>query len=248
MCAACRMGALRLHCCPILILDEADQLLGDVYSTDMRHIVEHCGKRLAPTSSKQEFNGSSSSQGQVPIPAKRQTVLVSATLWDGVLSRFNTWCPEPLFLTAGGSPTWAPDEDGEEGSADSPTSAAKAWGWGAKGWEGPASVVQQGPKTQGMAGGAEGSGLVPTLPPNLEHMYMLVNPQHKADAVRRAMYALNVGLGLGFMNWQQRLKDVAAKVAAKKIEVGCGSAHMSCKQSRHLGGLHTGTQNLPSST
>jgi hypothetical protein len=29
------MGVLRLHRCPLLVLDEADQLLGDVYA---RHI------------------------------------------------------------------------------------------------------------------------------------------------------------------------------------------------------------------
>jgi hypothetical protein len=230
------MGALRLHRCPILIMDEADQLLGDVYAADMAHIVEHCGKKLgqlpaaakgskdkssssSTSTSSSDSSDSSGDKGSLLLPVKRQTVLVSATLWDGVLGRFARWCPNPQFLTMGNAPTWS-NEDGEADGADGKGSeGSKTWGWGAKGWEGPASVVQQGPKTQGMAGGAEGSGLVPTMPPNLEHRYMVVNPQHKADAMRRAMYALEVGMGLGFMNWQQRLKDVAGKVAAKKIEV-----------------------------
>lgn len=235
-----RMAALRLHRCPILILDEADQLLGDVYAADMAHITEHCGKKLAAASSKGSngksskgsssksdgsSNGKSSSSEDLLLPSARQTVLVSATLWAGVLRRFSEWCPEPLFLTMGNSPTWSL----EAGEAEGPASKedAKTWGWGAKGWEGPASVVQQGPKTQGAVGGVEGSGLVPTLPPNLEHRYLVVNPQHKADAMRRAMYAMGVGMGLGFMNWQQRLKDVAGKVAAKKIEVR--AAGLTCQ-------------------
>lgn len=223
----CRLGSLRLHRCPVLILDEADQLLGDIYTADMRHITEHCGKRLKPdpssSSSVDNDRSSSGTQGQQTlVPTQMQTILVSATLWDGVLSRFNSWCPGPTFITTGGAPTWVEDiADSAQGLvSDTGSTNPKTWGWGVKGWEGPASVVQQGPKTQGTVGGAEGSGLVPTLPPNLEHMFLVVNPQHKADAVRRAMYALNVGMGLGFMNWQQRLKDVAAKVAAKKIEVG----------------------------
>jgi hypothetical protein len=242
------MGALRLHRCPILIMDEADQLLGDVYAADMAHIVEHCGKKLgqqqqqqqqpsaaskggqgkgskaaaAAAGAAEDTAGSSSSgdEGSLLLPVKRQTVLVSATLWDGVLGRFAKWCPNPQFLTMGSAPTWSNDDADVDQANGRDSEGSKTWGWGAKGWEGPASVVLQGPKTQGMAGGAEGAGLVPTLPPNLEHRYMVVNPQHKADAMRRAMYALGVGMGLGFMNWQQRLKDVAGKVAAKKIEVG----------------------------
>jgi hypothetical protein len=231
----------------MLIMDEADQLLGDVYAADMAHIVEHCGKKLgqhkapaaaqrgkAPaaaaaagdvvesssnSSTSSSSNGSSGDEGRLLLPVKRQTVLVSATLWAGVLGRFAKWCFEPQFLTMGNAPTWSNDDSDADVANGKGSEGSKTWGWGAKGWEGPASVVQQGPKTQGMAGGAEGSGLVPTMPPNLEHRYMVVNPQHKADAMRRAMYALDVSMGLGFMNWQQRLKDVAGKVAAKKIEV-----------------------------
>jgi hypothetical protein len=213
----------------------------------MAHIVEHCGKKLgqhkapaaaqrgkAPaaaaaagdvieSSSSSSSSSSSGDEGSLLLPVKRQTVLVSATLWAGVLGRFAKWCPEPQFLTMGNAPTWSNDDSDADAANGKGSEGSKTWGWGAKGWEGPASVVQQGPKTHGMAGGAEGSGLVPTMPPNLEHRYMVVNPQHKADAIRRAMYALEVSMGLGFMNWQQRLKDVAGKVAAKKIEVGAAA-------------------------
>ena len=43
--------------CPIMVLDEADQLLAPNFSEDMNHINLHCGKAV-----------------------ERQTVLVSATL------------------------------------------------------------------------------------------------------------------------------------------------------------------------
>jgi hypothetical protein len=130
----------------------------------------------------------------------------------------------------GTAPTWSDDFTSQGlSSADEP---AKTWGWGAKGWEGPASVVQAGPKTQGSVGGPEGQGLVPTLPPQLEHMYIVVNPDRKSDVLRRAVYALDLTMGLAFMNWQQRLKDMAARVAAKKIEV---RKKRSCDQRNGVG-------------
>lgn len=232
------MGVLRLHRTPLLVLDEADQLLGDVYARHINTLMQHCGKRLGGAaanggSSSSSSNGDSSSssgseehqqqqqQDELLQPTRRQTVLVSATLWSGGLARFEPWCPSPEFVTMGASPTWSDEftSGAASGQGLSDGEAAKTWGWGAKGWEGPASVVQAGPKTQGSVGGPEGQGLVPTLPPQLEHMYIVVNPDRKSDVLRRALHALNINMGLGFMNWQQRLKDMAAKVAAKKIEV-----------------------------
>jgi hypothetical protein len=42
-----RGGALQLHRCPLLIMDEADQLLGAAFSEDMTHVAMHAGKRVA---------------------------------------------------------------------------------------------------------------------------------------------------------------------------------------------------------
>lgn len=214
------MGVLRLHRCPLLVLDEADQLLGDVYARHINTLIQHCGKRLGSSSSSKDRPQQQQPEQQADAvlqPTQRQTVLVSATLWSGGLARFEPWCPQPQFVTMGASPTWSDDfTDQGSGAAEEPS---KTWGWGAKGWEGPASVVAAGPKTQGSVGGPEGQGLVPTLPPQLEHMYVVVNPDRKSDVLRRAVHALQLNMALGFMNWQQRLKDMAAKVAAKKIEV-----------------------------
>jgi superfamily II DNA/RNA helicase len=140
------MGALRLHRCPILIMDEADQLLGDVYAADMAHIVEHCGKKLgqhkAPAAAQRgkapaaaaaagdvvESSSSSSSsgdEGSLLLPVKRQTVLVSATLWAGVLGRFAKWCPEPQFLTMGNAPTWSNDDSDADAANDKGSEGSK---------------------------------------------------------------------------------------------------------------------------
>jgi hypothetical protein len=62
-------------------------------------------------------------------------------------------------------------------------------------------------------------------------MYIVANPDRKSDVLRRAVHALDINMGLGFMNWQQRLKDMAAKVAAKKIEVSVCKSRSYCVRS-----------------
>lgn len=54
-----------------------------------------------------------------------------------------------------------------------------AWGWGARGWDGPASPLAA--RTHGTAGGVEGEGLVPTMPPQLQHYYVVTEPRHKVS-------------------------------------------------------------------
>jgi len=196
LCEMVRSAALQLHRCPVLILDEADQLLAPNFSEDLTHIVSHAGKRAA---------------------AGRQTVLVSATLSSTVLTKFLKWCPAPAFVTAGGvAPHLEPLTDAE--SAAAADGAAPAWGWGVRGWDGPASDV--GPRIQGSAGGAEGDeGLVPTLPPGLRHIYIMSDPRHRVDTLRRCVHALGAERALVFMNWQQRLRDAQHKLEARHMPV-----------------------------
>ncbi len=63
-------------------------------------------------------------------------------------------------------------KEGEEGGP--------AWGWGVRGWDGPASTL--GPRGQGSAGGVEGEGLMPSMPPQLKHYVLVVDPRHKVCA------------------------------------------------------------------
>eukprot|EP00877_Chromochloris_zofingiensis_P005959 jgi/Chrzof1/1616/Cz10g14210.t1 len=194
-----KSAALQLHGCPLLVMDEADQLLGANFREDIVHICQHAGKR---------------------VQGGRQTILVSATLSETVLTKFKQWCPEPMYITAGSTaPALAPRINGSDTQqgGDERDVAAPEWGWGSKGWEGPASTVA--PRTEGTMGGAEGAELVPTLPPNLRHLYMVTNERDKVDCVRRCVHALDIGRALVFMNWQQRLKDAQHKLEAKGMEV-----------------------------
>ncbi|GBF90298.1 DEAD-box ATP-dependent RNA helicase, mitochondrial [Raphidocelis subcapitata] len=191
-----RTGALLLHRCPMLVLDEADQLLGSNFSEDLTHVCEHAGRKL---------------------PEGRQTVLVSATLSASVMARFGRWCPDPQFVTAGGAaaPRVTPFENGDGGGGDADAGAeGPGWGWGVRGWEGPAPGAA--PRTHGTAGGAEGGeGLVPTMPPALRHVFITAEPRHRVDALRRCVHALGAGRALVFMNWQQRLRDARHKLTAR---------------------------------
>ncbi|KAA6423564.1 MAG: ATP-dependent RNA helicase [Trebouxia sp. A1-2] len=78
-----RMGRLQTHSCPILVLDEVDQLLEYHFEEDMTRLTQHCGKKLK--------------EG-------RQTIIVSATLKDQVLREASQWCPdaEKVFVSPTG--------------------------------------------------------------------------------------------------------------------------------------------------
>ena len=194
-----RRGVLQLHQTPILVLDEADQLLGDNFKEDMAHVVEHAGKR---------------------VEGGRQTVLASATLSQTVLGRFRRWCPEPRFVTSGTAPSTQTADGGAStsGRSSGGGGGVPAWGWGGKGWEGKSGSEME-PKVQGTMGGAEADDLVPTMPPGLRHMFIVCDQRHRVDTLRKCVHAFGVERGLVFMNWQQRLKDTQHKLEARHMEV-----------------------------
>jgi len=113
-----RAGDLRLHGCPLLVLDEADQLLAANFERDLEHVMAHCGRRLAwreeqaggaageegaggPASGAAAIAGGGNNRTADPVEQEdmfnppRQTMLVSATLSLSVLSRFARWGPAP---------------------------------------------------------------------------------------------------------------------------------------------------------
>jgi hypothetical protein len=69
-------------------------------------------------------------------------------------------------------------------------------------------------------GGVESADLVPTLPPQLRHFYLLAPSQHRVDTLRKCINALQAQRALVFMNFQQRLKDTQFKLEASSMEVG----------------------------
>ncbi|KAD5508331.1 hypothetical protein E3N88_16034 [Mikania micrantha] len=61
---------------------------------------------------------------------------------------------------------------------------------------------------------------VPTdvhLPPSLEHYYCVSRLQHKVDALRRCVHALDAKTVIVFMNHTQQLKDVVFKLQARGL-------------------------------
>ncbi len=226
-----RIGALKLHRCPLLVLDEADQLLAPAFVEEMNHITTHCGKALGgppPSAAAASLAAAAAAAAEdgAQKPRGRQTVLVSATLSQTVLAKMTRWCvtggkPPRLVTAIGLSAPKVAEGDPVASAAAAAAAATPAWGWGVHGWDGPAS--ESAPKTVGSAGGVEGAkGLIPTMPPHLRHYYMVVDPRHKSDALRRCIHALDSQRVLVFMNYQQRLKDTMFKLEARKMKVRWG--------------------------
>jgi superfamily II DNA/RNA helicase len=105
-----RSGDLRVHSSPLLILDEADQLLAPNFERDLDHVMGHCGRRLEWAKAEERGRGGGGGEQASAAAATaqkeeeqaeeedlfnppRQVMLVSATLSLSVLSRFARWGP-----------------------------------------------------------------------------------------------------------------------------------------------------------
>lgn len=159
-----RMGALKVHECPLMILDEADQLMAPNFAEDLVHINSHAGRR--------------------PPGGVRQTVLVSATISAATLIKAKQYCPDPVHITVEPAALAAQAAAAAEAAAKAAGAALPAlapgtpsWGWGVKGWDGPANTLA--PRTQGAAGGVDGGMPPPSMPPQLQHYYVVTRSQHK---------------------------------------------------------------------
>jgi superfamily II DNA/RNA helicase len=195
-----RDGALMTHRAGMLVLDEADQLLAPQFREEMLRVVEHAGKRAE---------------------GGRQTVIVSATLTPSVLALCEPWCPAARAVYVGPR---APASADEEGAPAAAPSAGASWGWGAPG----ATEAPSGPgPTSGSAGGFGNADAAPAVAPNLRHLYVSCAPQHRVDAVRRAIHALDAQRALVFMNFGHRLRDAQGKLEAKRMAVGSLHGDMS---------------------
>jgi superfamily II DNA/RNA helicase len=234
-----RDGALQTHKCPILVLDEADQLLAPQFREEMQRITEHTGKKCD--------NG-------------RQTIIVSATLTPRVLSLCEVWCPQPrnLFIGAVPGPQSVPEDENNtddvdlqltvNGGAAPGTAAADgaeggaaggpSWGWGIPG---STYIPELNDRRIGSAGGYGNRDAAPAIAPGLTHLYVKSAPQHRVDTLRKAIHATNAQRVLVFMNFQQRLKDAEQKLAARKMKVASLHGDMS-KQERQntLAGFKNG--------
>lgn len=179
---------------------QADQLMAPNFAEDLTHLASHAGKRTPG--------------------GPRQTILVSATLTPTILSKATQYCPDPVFITAGAIPAQA----AAQAAAPAAGPGSPAWGWGVRGWDGPASP--NAPKTVGSAGGVEGESMTPTMPPQLQHYFVVSEPHHKVDMLRRCIWALDAQRSLVFMNFQQRLRDTQFKLQARNMAAGAMHGEM----------------------
>lgn len=192
-----RDGSLQTHRCGILVLDEIDQLLAPQFREEMVRITEHTGKKC---------------------DTGRQTIVVSATMTARVISMCQPWCPKPtkIFIDSSGNRIEPPKEEGTYQSRLAQTANAQGE-FPSRGWGDPDDVFPEGiPVTTSSAGGV-GSTSTPSIAPGLTHLYVVSSPQHKVDALRRALHALDSNRALVFMNFQHRLKEAEAKLKAKKM-------------------------------
>eukprot|EP00803_Ostreobium_quekettii_P007259 evm.model.scf_1591.2 EVM.evm.TU.scf_1591.2 scf_1591:21296-30801(-) len=74
-----KAGVLQTHDCPMLVLDEVDQLMSERFRDDMKRLTYHTGRDII----------------------HRQTVLVSATLTTKLILKLGEWCPATDFVFVG---------------------------------------------------------------------------------------------------------------------------------------------------
>ncbi|GAQ79325.1 P-loop containing nucleoside triphosphate hydrolases superfamily protein [Klebsormidium nitens] len=204
-----RSGRLQTHGCRYLVLDEADQLLSLKFRPDMLRILEHVGtQRTKDDIRSAEDNGPSTSgrggRDRSSVRAERQTVLVSATMPRTVLQAAVKWGYNPVHITPEGP---------QEIAVGAAAKAAALIGTSATGVVVPAAVPSA-------AATATGDGLAASLPPNLDHRFVVTAARHRVDTLRKCIYALDAQSILVFMNYGRRLQDAVFKLQARGMEVG----------------------------
>lgn len=124
---------------------------------------------------------------------ERQTLLVSATMPQAVLRAAAVWGHRPLLVRAQ-SIIRVEDFRVEPSSIDSETK------------ESTVSPDLQGAKE--------------SLPPNLEHFYVVASLRHHVDILRKSIHALEARSVIVFLNHSRRLKDVQFKLEARGLTAG----------------------------
>lgn len=200
-----KAGKLHTHGCRFLVLDEADQLLSIKFRSDMRRILEHVGQRRNSAIAK--LNGSEtllvsesaritekSSVSPLKRRVERQTVLVSATMPAAVLRAAAIWGHRPLLIRAQ-SIIQIEDFRSESPSLDRES--------------------ENSPNASPDLQGARES-----MPPNLEHIYVVAPLRHHVDILRKSIHALEARSVIVFLNHSRRLKDVQFKLEARGLTAG----------------------------
>ncbi|CAN6895952.1 unnamed protein product [Brassica oleracea] len=135
-------------------------------------------------------------KGEVDERANRQTILVSATVPFSVIRAAKSWSHEPVLVQA---------------NKTTPLDTVQP----------TAPAISLTPTT------SEANGQIQTtiqsLPPALKHFYCISKHQHKVDALRRCVHALDAQSVIAFMNHSKQLKDVVYKLEARGMS--CAELH-----------------------
>ncbi|XP_027183364.1 DEAD-box ATP-dependent RNA helicase 47A [Coffea eugenioides] len=135
--------------------------------------------------------GSNRSQGWQP---ERQTIMVSATVPFSVIRAARSWANDPLLVQAKSVATL--ESVSPSGPINFPGTTSNS---------SSSSNYQKLPAVQ-------------SLPPNLQHYFFVTRKQHKVDALRRCVHALDAKSSIAFMNHTKQLKDAVYKLKARGIK------------------------------
>ncbi|CAI7852151.1 unnamed protein product [Closterium sp. NIES-54] len=219
-----RAGRLSTHSCRWLVLDEADMLLSHRFRLDMLRILDHVGRRKSLHQPAPTTTSTSASAGR----AERQLVMVSATVPRPVLEAACKWGTHPLLVQQHAMQPIDARSAAAAAAAASPASDLLPVPAAAASVVHGALVIPPPAQAGGLAGGVlaslgRGSEETPlvalrdSLPPNLEHCYIVVNRRHHVDIVRRCVHALEARSAMVFMNFGRRLVDVQHKLEARGL-------------------------------
>lgn len=181
-------GKLRTHNCRFLVLDEVDELLSFNFREDMHRILEHVGRR---SGLGQDARGGL--KGTLEKRTERRTIMVSATVPFSVIRAARSWGNNPLLV-----------------QAQKIISLESATPSGPVNISGPTVRSSESSSSQDQAPAV-------SLPPSLKHYYCISKLQHKVDALRRCIHALDAKSVIAFMNNTKQLKDAVFKLEARGI-------------------------------
>ncbi|CAI9093973.1 OLC1v1029598C1 [Oldenlandia corymbosa var. corymbosa] len=135
--------------------------------------------------------GSDKSRGTHP---ERQTIMVSATVPFSVIRAARSWARDPFLVQA---KSVTPLESVSPSGPPNLSGTASSLG--------SSSNFQTLPADQ-------------SLPPNLNHYFHVTRIQHKVDALRRCVHALEARSVIAFMNHTKQLKDAVHKLEARSMK------------------------------
>lgn len=126
---------------------------------------------------------------------ERRTIMVSATIPFSVIRAARSWGNDPLLVQA---KSVVPLE-----SIPAPA---------------PAIKLSETPSDSNISANMLGQASVQSLPPSLTHYYSVTRLQHKVDALRRCVHALDAKCVIVFMNHTKQLKDTVFKLEARGMK------------------------------